>query len=80
MFTLQSNRLCKMLLYQQLCLLLHSRGQYILVVRIAIYLLLYKKKYPVDFDDELKIGDVRYDNMTKITIKVQLFSRLPYEM
>ena len=27
------------------------------------YLLLYKKKYPVDFDDELKIGDVRYDNM-----------------
>ena len=21
-------------------------------------------KYPVDFDDELKIGDVRYDNMT----------------
>ena len=29
------------------------------------YLLLYKKKkYPVDFDDELKIGDIRYDNMT----------------
>ena len=24
------------------------------------YLLLYKKKYPVDFDDELKIGDIRY--------------------
>ena len=23
-----------------------------------------KKKYPVDFDDELKIGDIRYDNMT----------------
>ena len=23
-----------------------------------------QKKYPVDFDDELKIGDVRYDNMT----------------
>ena len=21
-------------------------------------------KYPVDFDDELKIGDVRYDKMT----------------
>ena len=21
-------------------------------------------KYPVDFDDELKIGDVRYDDMT----------------
>ena len=33
-----------------------------------------QKKYPVNFDDELKIGDVRYDNMTKITItKVQLF-------
>ena len=30
-------------------------------------------KYPVDFDDELKIGDVRYDKITKITIKVQLF-------
>ena len=28
------------------------------------YLLLYKKKYPVDFDVELKIIDVRYDNMT----------------
>ena len=26
----------------------------------------------------LKIGDVWYDNMTKITIKVQLFWRLPY--
>ena len=23
-----------------------------------------KKIYPVDFDDELKIGDVRYDDMT----------------
>ena len=31
---------------------------------IKKYLLLYKKKYPVDFDDELKIGDVRYDDMT----------------
>ena len=37
-----------------------------------MYFLVCKKK-PVDFDDELKIGDVRYDNMTKITIKVQLF-------
>ena len=33
----------------------------------------FAKKKPVDFDDELKIGDVRYDNMTKITIKQQLF-------
>ena len=39
-----------------------------------------KKKYPVDFDVELKIGDVRYDNMTKITIKIQLFWHLRYEM
>ena len=39
-----------------------------------------KKKKPVDFDGELKTGDVRYDNMTKITIKVQLFWRLPYEL
>ena len=23
----------------------------------------FQKKYPVDFDDELKIGDVRYDDM-----------------
>ena len=38
----------------------------------------FQKKYPVDFDDELKIGDVRYDDMTYITIKVQLFWRLPY--
>ena len=30
-------------------------------------------KYPVDFNDELKIGDVRYDKMIQITIKVQLF-------
>ena len=45
----------------------------IFLFHFATYLLLYKKKYPVDFDDELKIRDVRYDNMTKITIKVQLF-------
>ena len=32
-----------------------------------------QKKKPVDFDDELKIGDVRYDNLTKIIMKVQLF-------
>ena len=32
-----------------------------------------QKKKPVDFDDELKIGDVRYDNMAKRTIEVQLF-------
>ena len=38
-----------------------------------------QKKNPVDFDDELEIGDVRYDNMTQITIKEQLFWRLSYE-
>ena len=32
-----------------------------------------QKKRPVEFDDELKIGDVRYDNIIKITIKVQIF-------
>ena len=30
----------------------------------AIYLLDYKKNIRFDFDDELKIGDVRYDDMT----------------
>ena len=44
------------------------------------YFLLCKKKKPVDFDGELKTGDVRYDNLTYITIKVQLFWRLRYEM
>ena len=32
-----------------------------------------QKKNPVDFDDELKIGDVRYKHLNLITIKVQLF-------
>ena len=45
-----------------------------------IYFLVCKKKKPVDFDGELKTGDVRYDNLTKITIKQQLFWRLRYEM
>ena len=41
---------------------------------LTLYILLPRlQKKPVDFDDELKIGDVRYDNLTKITIKVQLF-------
>ena len=39
-----------------------------------------QKINPVDFDDKLKIGDDRYDNISKITIKVQLFWRLTYEM
>ena len=43
------------------------------------FLLLYNKNIQFDFDDELKVRDVRYDNMTKITIKVQLFWRLPHE-
>ena len=47
-----------------------------------MYFLLYNKNIRFDFEnaDELKIGDVRYDNMTQITIKVQLYWRLPYEM
>ena len=40
----------------------------------------FAKKRPVDFDDELKIGDVRYKHLTKITINVQLFWRLLYEV
>ena len=28
-----------------------------------MYFLVCKKKKPVDFDDELRIGDVRYDNI-----------------
>ena len=31
---------------------------------VITYFLVCQKKKPVDFDDELKIGDVRYDNMT----------------
>ena len=38
------------------------------------------KKSRCDFDDKLKVGDVRYKHLTQITIKVQLFWRLPYEM
>ena len=30
-------------------------------------------KYPVNFDGELKIGEVRYNNIIERTIKVQLF-------
>ena len=37
-----------------------------------------KKRF--DFADELKVGDVRYKHLTQITIKVQLFWRLPYDM
>ena len=51
----------------------------LLYIYVVVVLTPLQKKYPVDFDDELKIGDIRYDNITKITIKVQLFWRLPYE-
>ena len=44
------------------------------------YFLLCNKKSRCDFDDKLKVGDVRYKHLTQITIKVQLFWRLPYEM
>ena len=38
------------------------------------------KKSRFDFADELKVGYVRYKHLTQITIKVQLFWRLAYEM
>ena len=41
-------------------------------VSAFLYTYSFTKKNLIDFDDELKIGDLRYDNMTKITIKVQL--------
>ena len=50
------------------------RKKYILTSSFAI------KKSQFDFADELKIGDVRYKHLTQITIKVQLFWRLAYEM
>ena len=46
----------------------------------TLYFLLCNKKSWCDFDDKLKDGDVRYKHLTQITIKVQLFWRLPYEM
>ena len=49
------------------------------ITPIKLYFLLYNKNIRFEVDDELKIGDVRYDNMTQITVKVQLFRRLPYE-
>ena len=39
-----------------------------------------KKKPFCHFADELKVGYVRYKHLTQITIKVQLFWRLAYEM
>ena len=47
--------------------------QRIFLLNYDTYYFLVCKKKPVHFDDELKIGDVRYVNMIKITIKVQLF-------
>ena len=44
------------------------------------YFLLCNKKSRCDFADELKVGYVRYKHLTQITIKVQLFWRLAYEM
>ena len=44
------------------------------------YFVLYNKNIRFGFDDELKIGDVRNKHLTLITIKVQFFCRLPYEM
>ena len=46
-----------------------------LLIGTLILYLPVREKGRFDFDDEIKIGDVKYDNMTKITIKVQLFRR-----
>ena len=42
---------------------LHNTYELFFLIFKIIILLLCKKK-PVDFDGELRIGDVRYDNMT----------------
>ena len=47
---------------------------------VTKYFLVCNKKSQFDFADELKVGDVRYKHLTQITITVQLFWRLPYEM
>ena len=47
--------------------------------KLIEWILVCSKNIRFDFDDELKIGDVTYDNVTKIIIKEQLFWRLPYE-
>ena len=49
-------------------------------MNLKMYFLLCNKKSRCDFDDKLKVEDVRYKHLTQITIKVQLFWRLPYEM
>ena len=50
------------------------------VATFCVYFLLCNKKSRLDFADELKVGYVRYKHLTQITIKVQLFWRLAYEM
>ena len=52
-----------------------KRSNYFTTIKVyatTLYFLVCKKK-PVDFDDEFKVVGARYNNMTKITIKVQLF-------
>ena len=61
-------------------LYIYGKNQGLLVQRLFLNEFPRLQKKPVDFDGELKIGDVWYDNMTKITIKVQLFWHLPYKM
>ena len=67
MFTMDAHNLALNML--QIVCFLQSKQ----VSKIVLLLPRLQKKKPVDFDDELKIGDIRYDNITKITIKVQLF-------
>ena len=54
-----------------------ERSNYFTTIKVyattLYFLVCQKKKKPVDFDDEFKVVGARYNNMTKITIKVQLF-------
>ena len=55
------------------CTILTEFSCFLVVFYITTTTYSFTKKYPVDFDNELKIGDVRYDNVFEIKIKVQLF-------
>ena len=46
---------------------------FVVIEEVVMYFLLCNKKSRCDFDDKLKVGNVRYKHLTQITIKVQLF-------
>ena len=41
-----------------------SKWKYVYIKAVFLCTSSFAKKKPVDFDGELKIGDVRYDNIT----------------